>query len=256
MNPDWPDNIGTDFRRMVSSPLAPKIHHSLFEGCNSRHHVHNTSWGIVDFDDQTGAVFVQQKWLYHWRLSWEGVTAPWTYYEKRDFHATIDKQIWGTWSNRIRLSLTGTSKIARRFASQQVGMNFDVKWALSPPIHWTVTAWKMPRGASPTSPHRSFVNTIRKVIELNTADLAPRGASTDAGVSTPNFRTAPHGHAFLSGDATSNPDEYVNTSGNVADTSSIMNIGREVRQRHLTAVITELNKLVPNLTFSIATPVQ
>lgn len=38
-------------------------------------------------------------------------------------------------------------------------------------------------------------------------------------------------------------------------TSSIMNIGRELRKRHLAAVVAELNKLVPNLTFTIATPV-
>jgi oligoendopeptidase F len=80
-------------------------------------------------------------------------------------------------------------------------------------------------------------------IELNTADLAPRGAMNEAGQATANFRTAPHefGHAILSGSATAHPDEYVNKSHNVADTSSIMNIGRELRKRHLAAVVTELN---------------
>jgi hypothetical protein len=52
-----------------------------------------------------------------------------------------------------------------------------------------------------------------------------------------------------------NPDEYVNTSHDVADTSSIMNIGRELRKRHLAAVVTELNRLIPDLTFTVATPV-
>ena len=37
----------------------------------SRHHVQNTPWGIIDFDEQTGAVLVQQRWFYQWRL-WPG----------------------------------------------------------------------------------------------------------------------------------------------------------------------------------------
>jgi hypothetical protein len=135
-------------------------------------------------------------------------------------------------------------------------MNFDVTWALSAPNHWTVTAWKMPPGSRPTSPHRSFVDTINKTIELNTADLSPRGAGNQAGASTSRFRTAPHefGHAMVSGSLTANPDEYVNVSGHIADTSSIMNIGRDIRKRHVAVVLAELNKLIPNLTFTVVAP--
>jgi hypothetical protein len=62
-------------------------------------------------------------------------------------------------------------------------------------------------------------------------------------------------HHVLGGNATANPDEYVQTSPNLADSSSIMNIGRDLRRRHLTAVIAELNKMVPDLTFAIVAPV-
>ena len=51
----------------------------------SRHHVRDTSWGEIDFDDHAGVVFVQQKWLYNWKL-WPGVTAVWTHKEKQHFH--------------------------------------------------------------------------------------------------------------------------------------------------------------------------
>ena len=186
----------------------------------ARHHVRDTSWGVIDFDDRAGRVFVQQRWLYHWNL-WPGVSSAWTYREKRQFHATVDKQIWGAWSNIIRLSVTGTAAAAKHLAGRPVTMNFDVKWTTAPPSDWTVIAWKMPRGSSPTSPHRSVVKPAMKVIELNTADLAPRGAGNQAGAATANFRTPPHefGHALLSPrGATANPDEYLNTSGNVADT--------------------------------------
>src|SRR5262245_61320041 len=113
------------------------------DGTMPRNHVDDTSWGIIDFDDRSVAVLVQQIWLYRWNL-WPGVTAPWTYKEKQHFHATVDKQIWGAWSNRIRLTVAGTSAAAKRLAGRQLGMNFDVKWVLAPPNHWTVTAWKMP----------------------------------------------------------------------------------------------------------------
>ena len=96
------------------------------------------------------------------------------------------------------------------------------------------------------------------VIDLNTVDTVPRSAMNQAGQQTTNFRTPPHefGHTMLSGGRVPNPDEYRSTSPNIADTSSIMNIGREVRKRHLAEVIAELNKLVPDLTFSVAFPIQ
>ena len=221
----------------------------------ARHRVRDTTWGIIDFDDQTGAVFVQQRWLYLWKL-WPGVTTAWALREKQQFHSTVDKQIWGAWSNKIRLSVAGTAPVAKRLTGRQMTMNFDVAWTLAAPNHWTVTAWKMPAGARPTSPHRSFVDTVNKTIELNTADLAPRGAGNQAGASTNKFRTAPHefGHAITSGSLTANPDEYVNTSGHVTDTSSIMNIGRDIRKRHVAAVLAELDRLIPNLKFTVAAP--
>jgi hypothetical protein len=221
----------------------------------SRHHVRDTSWGVIDFDDQKGEVLVLQKWLYNWKL-WPGVTAPWTYREKHRFHSTVDKQVWGTWSNAIKLSVAGASPIAAKLSGRKVTMNFDVKWTLKAPNHWTVNAWKVPAGSTATHPQQPEVIVASKQIELNTVDIAPRSAVNDAGASTGNFRTPPHefGHAILIGASTSNPDEYVNTSGHIADTSSLMNIGRQVRKRHLTAVIAELNSMVPNLTFTVVSP--
>jgi len=219
------------------------------------HHTKNTSWGIIDFDDTAGAVFVQQKWLYQWML-WNGVIAHWTYQEKLRFHSIADKQIWGFLSNKLRLVVTGASPIAQRFAGRQIGLNFDVKWVVTPPMHWTVIVWKMPPLANPTT-HISYVDIATKTIHLDTADLEPYHPSNQAGQPSAGFNAVPHEflHGILSGNQTANPDEYLNTSPHIADTPSIMNIGRELRQRHFAAVVAELNTLVPNLRFQIVSPI-
>jgi len=220
-----------------------------------QHHVRDTAWGILDFDDHAGFVLVQQRWHYNWLL-WPGVLSAWTLHEKQRFHATVDREIWDAWSYKIKLSVMGGSPIAQRLHGHDIRMNFDVKWTLSPPWDWTVNAYKMPPGTAPRSLHVSQVIASNKTIELDTSDLQPRGAANQANAATANFRTPPHefGHSIISGNATANPDEYLNSSPNLGDTSSIMNIGRDLRKRHLTAVIAELDKMIPELTFSIVAP--
>ena len=110
--------------------------------------------------------------------------------------------------------------------------------------HWSVTVRKMPAGSGRTT-YRSNVTFATRRIELDTADLAAGGAANDAGASTPRFRSPPHefGHTL------SLPDEYSTGSPDLADSGSIMNIGRAIRQRHLALIVTELNKMMPGVTF-------
>jgi hypothetical protein len=79
------------------------------------HHIARETWGVVDFDTISGCIFVQENWHYNWK-SWPGVTASWTQEEKQAIHTLIDREIWGVWSNRVRLSVVGEKSIlARRF---------------------------------------------------------------------------------------------------------------------------------------------
>ena len=66
-------------------------------------------------------------------------------------------------------------------------------------------------------------------------------------VCTTGFRTMTHefGHTIKS------PDEYIATSPFLADTASIMNIGQQIRKRHLELIITQLNTMLPNCQFSV-----
>jgi hypothetical protein len=216
------------------------------------HVVSNEGWATIDVDTANGRVFIQEDWYYHWRL-WTGVTTPWTLAEKRALHSQIDRQIWGTWSNRIRLGVTGHSAFAQRFRAG-VGVNFDMRWDIKLPAHWQVTVWKVPAGSTPTNPHRSFVNHATRRIELNTADIAPRGAGNAGGSTTTGFRTAPHEYGHTIGPTGSHlRDEYGAGHPHLRDNSSIMNIGRDLRRRHLTEVINALNRMMPGTTFNTNT---
>ncbi|PSJ40464.1 hypothetical protein [Allosphingosinicella deserti] len=208
------------------------------------HLVSNQPWGVIDFDTQTGQVVVREDWFYHWAL-WPGTRAQWTYAEKRATHNRIDRSIWAVWSHRVPISVRPKAGNRPPPFGAQARVSFDVRWALRRG-HWNVTVWKMPPGTDPTGLHRSFVNEARHVIELNTADLAPRGAGNDAGASTNNFVTPPHEY----GHTMSNPDEYNLGSPFLRDSASLINIGRQVRGRHLHLVVDALGRLAPQWTFS------
>jgi hypothetical protein len=47
------------------------------------------------------------------------------------------------------------------------------------------------------------------------------------------------------------PDEYLRGSRFLDDANSLMNIGTEVRARHLGWVRDQLNQMLPNCTFSL-----
>lgn len=214
------------------------------------HLVSNEGWATIDLNTDTGQVFIQEDWRYNWNL-WPGVTAAWTHTQKAATHRRIDRQVWGLWSNRIRLGVSGNSDIARRLMAGGARVNFDVRWSLRPTAHWTVTVWKMPPSAGATSLHRSFVQHQSRRIELNTADLLPRGAGNSAGASTANFLTAPHEYGHTIGPTGNNlGDEYGALSTHLGDTHSMMNIGRDIRRRHMDQVVAALNRMAPGTTFN------
>jgi hypothetical protein len=151
-----------------------------------------------------------------------------------------------------------------------VPINFDVRWVLRTG-HWTVNVHKMPAGSTPTS----FISTVdftARVINLDSADLASYAVSNAAGASTSSFQALPHeyGHTF------DNPDEYnavtpnwptglgllnpgavlnaaldyLERLGRLADSQSLLNIGTEIRGRHLRLVLDALNALTPGCVWS------
>jgi hypothetical protein len=207
------------------------------------HVVSRQPWGTIDVDTTAGRVFLQQDWRYHWAAL--PPAAPWTLAEKRSFHHETDRRIWGRWSNRIRLRVSGAAEFSRRFAVSQVPINFDVRWVTTGG-QWRVNANKTPPGTSVTAYHQS-VNFGARIINLYTSKLSTYTAANDNGVSRPGFRSTPHefGHAL------GNPDEYLTGSPHLPDAASTMTIGNQIRDRHLALVLTTLNTMIPGCVFSM-----
>lgn len=212
------------------------------------HIVRRPSWATIDLDTQTGAIFVQEDWRYIWLV--DPGARPWTLSERRRFHNTADRQIWGTWSGRVRLRTSGTHHLAT--PPRDLRVSFDIRWVLRAG-HWTVNVRKVPPG---TDSPRSWVDFAAQTIHLDNLDGVPHAVGNDASQSRDGFYTIPHelGHTLPSrgGSATPIPDEYNAGHAHLADTDSLMNIGRNVRGRHVQALIDELNGMLPDLQFSAA----
>jgi hypothetical protein len=195
-------------------------------------------WGAVDLDTTEGRVFVQQDWYYVW--SNVPPANDWSLGEKRNFHNTLDRHIWAQWSDRLRIYPSGNHELARQFRTNGLRLTFDVRW-ITVPGHWTVNVRKLVAGGN----YRSNVSFGTRVIELDSEDLTAHTVANAAGKQAPRFRTGPHefGHTLR------NPDEYGQRAANLADTQSVMNIGRQMRPRHAQLIVDTLRRLVPACSF-------
>jgi hypothetical protein len=213
------------------------------------HIVRETDWGTIDIVEHESRVFFQQRWGYTWEVNVP--MAPWTLAEKRAFHAQVDRQIWASWSNKVKLSVSGTSNFARRFGRTKLPMNLDVRW-VTKDEQWKVTAWRV----WDNDFQRGSIDWATRTVTLYANDMSPRQACTSAtpAVCTNGFRTVPHefGHAIGNSAALGRGDEYNAGSAHLADTTSIMNIGTQLRQRHFATILEEMNKMIPNTTFTVA----
>jgi len=208
------------------------------------HVVRESGWCTIDVDTSVGRVFVIQRWMYDWQVA--PGQSPWTLAEKRAFHRGADRAIWHAWSNRAAFRVAGRSDFARRFPRQLVPVNLDARWVTGTP-HWTVTATKLPPGQFRTS----FVNFARRTISLDTNDLAALTRSA-GGVSAQQTPVAHEfGHSMGNIPTHGHGDEYPAASAHNADKTSILNIGNQLRARHFDHLIGELNRMIPNTSFTV-----
>jgi len=194
----------------------------------------------------SGYIFIQQKWKYNWKIS--SKVSPWTYVEKKAFHETADNLLWQQWSKHYKLKVSGSSAVSKKYKSNEFDVNFDIKWVTANE-HWSVNVKKIEKGKFNTS----SVNWTSKVINLDTEDLKIKKRKRGKKI----YKQYPLSHEF--GHAIGNTshitgmhsDEYKPTSSFNLDLYSRMNIGNTLRKRHIDYIIIELNKIIPNTTFSI-----
>ncbi len=206
-----------------------------------------TPWCVIDLNTDTGQIFVQERWLYHWRT--RPPLLPWTVHEQRDFHNRADRAIWAVWSNRARLEARGNTALARRLAASGCRVNFDIRRVRRDP-HWTVTVTKIPAGEFATSSVLWNARTIR----LDSNDTRTKRRCRDVPRVCHSQIPVAHefGHAAGNTSVLGRGDEYRAGHGQRRDRASIMNIGTQLRDRHLQTLIDELNLMSPGTTFSVA----
>lgn len=182
-------------------------------------------------------ILIRQKWRYNW-LNEMG-TRSWNLSEKSDFHDRLDSIIWNTWGGHYKVKPVGNSDFANKYRDKVFTINFDIQWVIENP-HWNVNVRKILKGTF----HRSNVRWNNREINLDTEDTKMRK----------DVKQIPAAHEF--GHAIGYLyDEYHQdfsiNRGFDFDQDSIMNIGMELRNRHLDYIIYQLNTIYSNTRFRL-----
>lgn len=203
----------------------------------------------IYIEEDRNIILIQEKWEYKWLTK----VTRWTITEKRKFHEMADSRIWKQWGGHFKLKVKGTSSFALKHKNTTFTVNFDIKWVFTN-SHWTVNITKIAPGKFETS----SVNWIDKIINLDTEDTKLNCKGIHGGT---NFYQYPISHEFghtignsihaKNGRKSVYGDEYNLNGGLRLDYSSIMNVGNELRNRHLDYILIELNTMIPNTTFYI-----
>jgi hypothetical protein len=228
------------------------------------HIVGQEEWGVVDLDTRKGHVFVRSDWNYIWLV--EDDQPPWTAQERIAYHEAVDHWVWARWSHRAKIKVntgppTGPPRpgdldrmskaedFRQRCNNITLSLTFDVR-RVEGNGHWTVTVKKVhpdPKSIGQPGFQRAYVDFDKKSILLHSTDASLRRARReDDPVRRPGFSVLAHefGHALLL------DDEYEKDNAAYDDWRSIMNVGRELRERHLRTVCAALKKMVPGCSFA------
>ncbi len=214
------------------------------------HIVKNEPWGIVDLDTERGTVFVRQDWHYKWRVA--PPMRDWSPSEEHAFHHAVDHMIWARWSRQVRIRVkrdplappSKTDHLVGRFSQGSLSLTFDVRQVRGGG-HWATTVTKVsPLGKKP----RAEVRFDVKEVFLYSTDQRLRTARRFADDPTAQKNFSIPAHEF--GHTLKNDDEYEKGGANFDDLESIMNIGRDLRPRHLHLVMETLAQMVPGYAFS------
>ncbi|WP_407268996.1 hypothetical protein [Tenacibaculum maritimum] len=196
----------------------------------------------IHIEESRGTILIKQKWRYFWLNSMN--TSRWTYSEKQKFHKEVDNLIWNSWGEHFFLKVKGTSDFAIRNIKKRWDVNFDIEW-VQYGEHWKVNVKKNPSKTF----MKSNVKWYSKEMNLDILDTSKQKRI----VQGKNYFQYPvvheFGHSAGNSIAVGHGDEY-NSSSYSMDKNSLMNVGDELRDRHLDFIISELNTMITRSTFS------
>jgi hypothetical protein len=196
------------------------------------HVVKQLPWCVIDIDTTLGRVFFQQWWKYAWEV--QIPMEDWSLAEKRTFHNSVDRQIWASWSNRVRLGVAGTHAFARRFARAGATINLDVRCAARRPLGRDGAedaAGRVRAQHGRFSQPQDQAQHQHGDVDAPACNAAPTPVCRPLPLSTHEF-----GHTI------DNDDEYTAGSPHLADNTSIEH---RPAIRSGTQPTTELNTMIP-----------
>lgn len=219
------------------------------------HLVRDEPWGVVDLDLEAGHVFVRQDWRYEW-IS-DDRRFPWTMEEREHYHRAVDHIIWARWSLQARIEVRGTDggnnsavggALVSQFGGPGLSLTFDVRSVVGP-AHWSVKVSKVPANMSPRP--RAWTNFAKRTVELFNIDAGLITRRTPGKPIINRFSVIAHefGHTIGYANPRGHMDDYEPNSPYRRDTHSIMNVGRQIRSRHLSLITETLTTMVPGCTF-------
>jgi hypothetical protein len=261
---------------MADDPMFAEDELDVFTlGTQDDYKTRDTQRGQIRLNTKFGEVRFTQRWRYHFTT--QHGAAPWTPDEERAYHFLLKQMIWMRWNSRrpvpiratdddttrsiakllnegngIVFRVSGKSDFARKFAAEYIPIEFDVLISVKRP-HWHMRVRKLDPsklagGKHPTQVFRDNVDFDSRSINLSYENREPFQACSEGRGSQcqDDFLTFPHefGHSLGYG-----TDEYAAGAAKHADVKSIMNIGHELRQRHLEWVRSQINLINPHTTF-------
>ena len=213
------------------------------------HIVTREPWATVDINVTEHRIFVREDWQYTWTT--EAGQPEWTPEEQHHFHHLVDRSIWAQWSWRplIRVQRRHPDRrspgwqLREELARSPLPVTFDVRRVSMLP-HWTVTVVKR----DPTKERkRAEVVFGKRTILLFSTDLIVKRARRFQGDQPyEGFKVHPHEFGHTLGYL---EEEYDRESDYFEDRDSIMNVGRDLRARHVTKLCQTLQTMVPGCEF-------
>ncbi len=209
-------------------------------------------------DESRNEILIREKWKYNWRHPsiLPSAKAPWTYMEKKAFHHKADNLIWKYWSNKFTIRVDGDSEFVIRNKGKDFTVDFDIEWVLSDE-HWVVDVIKLADGE--TMEHPSWVDWNKRKIQLLYRDVDPSFCVREGQIY--NHSTVAHewGHAIgnvpnfkgMHWDEYRDGSEKRGVSKYSYDRKSMMNVGTEVRIRHLDYLCSVLRIKYVNTSFTL-----
>lgn len=201
----------------------------------------------IEINTMNREIIITQKWHYQW-IEGDIPISPWNPKEQEVFHKNCEYQIWMIWSKRFKLKLINTKDNPKHKIQKSdiYTVIFNITYHHSPRIdwHWLV---KVKKAFKLEGELRSNVDWVNREISLLSVEIEDERSKNIYG----SFQTfiIPHEFGHAMGDL---DDEYGKVYGNtknpvfVLDFNSIMNIGHELRWRHINYIVSELDKMIPD----------